>query len=109
MKKHWLRGMLLGVSLALLVAGGVALAKGITFTTNPEGCLECSTRENMNAISVQSSGWLDNETITFVAWYEGEYENDCPACGQAVDGVYNNPTFVGVACPGEEFTAGALT
>lgn len=26
MKRHWLRGMLLGVSLALLVAGGVALA-----------------------------------------------------------------------------------
>lgn len=26
MKTHWLRGMLLGVSLALLVAGGVALA-----------------------------------------------------------------------------------
>jgi hypothetical protein len=28
MKKHWLRGMLLGVSMALLLAGGVALAQG---------------------------------------------------------------------------------
>ena len=27
MKKYWLRGMLLGVSLALLLAGGVALAQ----------------------------------------------------------------------------------
>lgn len=26
MKKHWLRGLLLGVSMALLLGGGVALA-----------------------------------------------------------------------------------
>jgi hypothetical protein len=30
MKKYWLRGMLLGVSLALLLAGGVALAQDVT-------------------------------------------------------------------------------
>ncbi len=29
MKKHWLRGVLLGVSLALLLAGGVALAQDV--------------------------------------------------------------------------------
>lgn len=28
MEKHWLRGLLLGVSLALLLGGGVALAQG---------------------------------------------------------------------------------
>jgi hypothetical protein len=28
MKKHWLRGVLLGVSLALLLTGGLALAQG---------------------------------------------------------------------------------
>jgi hypothetical protein len=32
MKKHWLRGMLLGVSLALLLAGGVALAEEVTLS-----------------------------------------------------------------------------
>ena len=31
MKKHWLRGVLLGVSLALLLAGGVALAWGTVY------------------------------------------------------------------------------
>jgi len=40
MKKHWLRGVLLGVSLALLVAGGVALAQGLFITMEKE-CLEC--------------------------------------------------------------------
>jgi hypothetical protein len=40
MKKHWLRGVLLGVSLALLLAGGVALAQGLFFTVDKE-CVEC--------------------------------------------------------------------
>jgi len=30
MKKHWLRGVLMGVSLALLLSGGVALAQDVT-------------------------------------------------------------------------------
>jgi hypothetical protein len=40
MKKHWLRGMLLGVSLALLLAGGVALAQGLFVRVDQE-CFEC--------------------------------------------------------------------
>ena len=28
MKRHWLRGLLLGLSLALLLSGGVAVAQG---------------------------------------------------------------------------------
>ena len=40
MRKHWLRGMLLGVSLVLLLAGGVALAQGLSLTVDKE-CVEC--------------------------------------------------------------------
>jgi len=40
MKKHWLRGMLLGISLALLLAGGVALAQALTLTVDQD-CFEC--------------------------------------------------------------------
>jgi hypothetical protein len=41
MKKHWLRGVLLGVSLALLLSGGVALAqRAMTFTVD-QYCMEC--------------------------------------------------------------------
>ena len=40
MRKHWLRGMLLGVSLVLLLAGGVALAQGLSVTVDKE-CVEC--------------------------------------------------------------------
>lgn len=40
MKKHWLRGMLLGVSLALLLAGGAALANVMTLTAEPY-CFKC--------------------------------------------------------------------
>ena len=40
MKRSWLRGMLLGLSLALLLAGGVALAQGLTLTVDQD-CFEC--------------------------------------------------------------------
>jgi hypothetical protein len=39
MKTSWLRGMLLGVSLALLLAGGVALAQA--WVNFDQSCLEC--------------------------------------------------------------------
>jgi len=41
MKKPWLRGMLLGVSLALLLAGGVALAQVEVPTEPDQYCLTC--------------------------------------------------------------------
>jgi hypothetical protein len=41
MKTHWLRGVLLGVTLALLLAGGVALAQGLTITPDKE-CFTCA-------------------------------------------------------------------
>jgi hypothetical protein len=40
MKGSWLRGVLLGASLAVLLAGGVALAQGLFFTVDKE-CVEC--------------------------------------------------------------------
>jgi hypothetical protein len=40
MEKKWLRGMFLGVSLALLLAGGVALAQQMTLTVDQD-CFEC--------------------------------------------------------------------
>ena len=41
MTTHWLRGVLLGMSLALLLAGGVALAQELTITANKE-CFACA-------------------------------------------------------------------
>ena len=43
MKRHSLRGLLLGVSLALLLAGGAALAQGLSITVDQE-CFECWAR-----------------------------------------------------------------
>ena len=40
MKRAWLRGMLLGVSMALVLAGGVALAQGLTVTVDKH-CVNC--------------------------------------------------------------------
>ena len=42
MKKHWLRGLLLGASLALLLASGVALAQAVELTVSVDKeCVEC--------------------------------------------------------------------
>ncbi len=40
MKKNWLRGLLLGVSMALLLAGGVAMAASL-FVTVDKPCVQC--------------------------------------------------------------------
>jgi hypothetical protein len=40
MTKRWLRGMLLGVSLSLFLAGGVALAQNLSLMVDKE-CVEC--------------------------------------------------------------------
>jgi len=72
MKKHWLRGMLLGVSLALLLAGGVALAQSLT--VEPE-CFQCWPGTGQEFEQVQpgypyfytwdSCGWLPEEMLAY--------------------------------------------
>jgi hypothetical protein len=42
MREHWLRGVLLGVSMALLLAGGVAAAAGL-YIRPDQDCFECYT------------------------------------------------------------------
>ncbi len=41
MKKNWLRGLLLGVSMALLLGGGVALAQDSLFFIAYKDCVQC--------------------------------------------------------------------
>jgi len=102
MKRHWLRGMLLGVSLAFLLVGGVALAQSITVTTDPEYCLECTAdREHTNYLSLFSSGWEGDERISFF-WELGEYWGRCLQCGQAADGVYDGEQWWSAPCSGAE-------
>ncbi len=41
MKRHWLRGSLLGASLALLLGGGLAMAQGLPYVTVERHCVNC--------------------------------------------------------------------
>ena len=61
MKKQWLRGLLLGVSMALLLAGGVALAASVFVTANKE-CVECwpgrqEPTDEANLLELSFGGW----------------------------------------------------
>jgi hypothetical protein len=66
MKNHWLGGILLGVSLALLLAGGIALAQGTLSVDND--CVECVPRRYWNTpwenipyhpygLTIKGAGW----------------------------------------------------
>ena len=101
MRKNWLRGMLLGVTMALLLAGGVALAQEITITTDPAECIECWTDpQNPNLLGIFTSGWQDDEIIDVQAWRDGQDAGGMIGYGHATNGAFDDPVFFHCPCPG---------
>ena len=66
MKKHWQRGVLLGVSIALLLAGGVALAQG-SLSVDKE-CVNCVPEKYWNVPWEDIPYELYGFTITGEGW-----------------------------------------
>jgi len=65
MKKNWLRGLLLGVSLALLLSGGVALAQSLDAW--PE-CFQCRPEaggDGPYTYNFESCGWDQDEPLYY--------------------------------------------
>jgi hypothetical protein len=62
MKRHWLRGVLMGVSLALLLVGGGALAQGSESVTVDQDFVECwpgtGQPTNQYVVEFTFSGWV---------------------------------------------------
>jgi hypothetical protein len=65
MKRHSLRGLLLGVGLALLLVGGAALAQGLSITVD-QVCFECWAR---------ADGWPPDDDHVVVLTFDG-YDPD---------------------------------
>jgi hypothetical protein len=72
MKRHWLRGMLLGVSMALLLAGGVALAQGLNVWPECFQCFRGTQDEFQNqqprypySYMWESCGWIPGEELLY--------------------------------------------
>ncbi|NIN66908.1 MAG: PEP-CTERM sorting domain-containing protein [Anaerolineae bacterium] len=80
MKKHWLRGMLLGVSMALLLAGGVALAASLSVTVD-QACFECY--EGEWDIESAANGIPEENVVTFTV---GGYVGPCLSWEWWIDG-----------------------
>ena len=82
MKKHWLRGVLLGVSLALLLAGGVAVAASLRITSD-QTCFECwppdAQEEALDYWTVDVSGIDLNYLLCFKLAGPGYNEERCEA------------------------------
>jgi len=76
MKKHWLRGLLLGVSMALLLAGGVALAASLYFTVDKE-CVVCWSGEGVPTEDQYLNGyvyggWTERYPLCILAKIDGQ-------------------------------------
>ncbi|MGB9301700.1 MAG: hypothetical protein WCD51_14080, partial [Anaerolineae bacterium] len=76
MKKHWVRGVLLGVSLALFLAGGVALAQGL-FATADKECVECwpgpqAPTEDRYLVELTIGGWDARYPLCALTTIDGE-------------------------------------
>lgn len=71
MKKHWLRGIVLGVSLALLLAGGVALAASLRLSFDEE-CIECwagpGAPPDEYEVSLTLKGWDPLHELCVRVW-----------------------------------------
>lgn len=94
------RSLILAPTLVcLLLVPAVALAREISITTDPEGCLECWTsRNDIKSLAVYSSGWLDNELITIDEWKDGQHVYNCPSCGGAINAVFDHPLWRDFPC-----------
>jgi hypothetical protein len=78
MKKHWLGGLVFGVSVALLLAGGVALAEA-SMRAWPE-CFQCLPEEGADGpyyYNWESCGWEPDETLYYRETFaNGQYWGD---------------------------------
>jgi hypothetical protein len=90
MKKNWRRGLLLGLCLALLLSGGIAVAQGL-FITADKACVECwpgeeDPTEDRYWIELTYGGWAADRAKCFRVWIDGQLVQDyCPKPGPATD------------------------
>jgi hypothetical protein len=91
MKSHWLRGLVLGVSLALLLAGGVAWAQSL-YVVADKACVECVPLDGGDAIPLPPT--VPDEyrvTYTYGGW---SHDPTYSLCMRMVPPTYEfEPTF----------------
>jgi hypothetical protein len=93
MNKIWLRGILLGLSLALLLAGGVALAQTFTMALD-KPCVVCYPVEGENhamppdeyIIYLTVDGWDPAHDMCTRMYLNGQPVDDGPSCRPPPDG-----------------------
>ncbi len=103
MKRSWLRGMLLGLTMALLLVGGVALAQTLTLVLDQE-CVECwpgpytEPPPDEYVVTLTLDGWVPGEKICENVYLNGEslLADGQPNCGDppAQDPPYISDFFV---------------
>jgi hypothetical protein len=97
MRRNWLRGTLLGLSLALVLAGGAVLAQGLSVTPDQD-CFECWSRDagwpppDDHILELTVNGYDVGEYLCAQLTIAGEiWGEDCWTPAQ------EPPCFVGIA------------
>jgi hypothetical protein len=100
MKKHWLRGLLLGASLALLLSGGAALAQGMSVTVD-KSCIQCwpgpPAPQEDYSVEVTFAGWNHAYDVYAEILIDGVVFEACGPCDWPFDPLV---TSYGLPCPG---------
>ena len=82
MKKHWLRGLLLGLSMALLLSGGVALAQGSLYVIVDKDCVNCvptgSVPGEEHTVTIEYGGWTVGDYLCILHSVDSQtYSDNC--------------------------------
>jgi hypothetical protein len=99
MKKNWLRGILLGLSLALLLSGGVALAQESLYMIVDKYCVQCWSgadypTEDAYLLGYEFGGWNPNYSLCFRTTIDGAiYEEACSLEPPDTDPVEDSEAF----------------
>jgi len=97
MKKNWLRGLLLAASMALLLAGGVAMAAGVYITADKD-CVPCYPYDSApgpeNFVKLTFGGWKVDDYLC-LRWNIGSfvYINTCNTQEQPGTGMTESFAF----------------
>jgi hypothetical protein len=108
MKRNWLRGLLLGVSLAFLVTGGVALAQGLMVEP---GCFQCwqGSRDEFDALQPgypysytwETCGWPVGEELRYTETFANGYTMWEANYGALENGCVSSRDRWGWTCEGD--------
>jgi hypothetical protein len=110
MRRSWLRGMALGVIMALLLAGGVAVAQSLYITVD-KACVQCCPGEEPTDECIPYltiGGWVHNESYPLCGRITTPAFAEEPPCSAPPPEDPVTEGFIPIPCEGDAFLGSLL-